>query len=250
MSIRRCLPPLGLLGACLLAGLSAAAAGKEGTKGDTRTRDRADAVVSLTLAHDLEEQGRRTQSPLALVTAAEILHKIKLPLEDLKEEPKVEVKEGKAPEEEKVEPPPSLKEQEAVLLADARSLIERLLKKGELTGTEADALRTMVTRVEKMKLERGAVGGPKQRNGMLNPGSTHAYRLLFQGQVTAYVRVFGNEKTSLQVTVTDAEGKVCGVDSGYNPGGTWVPPLAGERPFTIRVTNNGTEKVAYRLVTN
>jgi hypothetical protein len=249
MSIRRCLALLGLLGACLPAAL--AAAGKEeSTKSDPKAKDRAEAVLYLTLAHDLEEQGRRAQSPLALITAAEILHKIKVRLENLPEEPKVEVKEGKPVVEEKLDPPPTIQEQEALLLADARSLIDRLARKGDLSKTDADALRTMANRVEKMKGDRGAVGGPKQRNGVLNAGYTHAFRLLFQGQVTAYVRVFGNEKTTLQVTVTDEEGKVCGVDSGYNPGGTWVPPLAAERPFTIRVTNTGSEKVAYRLVTN
>jgi hypothetical protein len=248
MSIRRCLPPLGLL--CLVAALSAGAADREGTKGDVEAKDRADAVLNLTLAHDLEEQGRRTGSPLALITAAEILHKIKVPLGELKDEPRVEVKEGKPQEEEKADPPLSLNEQEKLLLAEARSLIDRQAKKGDLSKADAEALRTMATRVEKMKLLRAAVGGPKQRNGVLNPGYTHAYRLLFRGQETAYVRVFGNEKTTMQVTVTDEEGQVRGVDAGYNPGGTWVPALAGERPFTIRVTNTGTEKVAYRMVTN
>jgi hypothetical protein len=236
-----------LLGGCLLAALpSPAAEGRE----DAKSRDRADAVLSLALAHDLEVQGRKAKSPLALITAAEIIHKIKLPMEDLNVEPKVEVKEGRPVAEEKAPPPPTLREQEQLLLADARSLIDKLVKGNELNKAEADALRTMAARVEKMKVERGAVGGPKQRNGVLRPGYTHAYRLDFEGKVTAYVRIFGNEKTSLQVTVTDETGKVCGVDAGYNPGGTWVPELAGIHAFTIRVTNSGTAGTPYRLVTN
>ncbi len=244
MQFRRCLPVLGLLAAVL-----SPAAGAD-RKEDARAKDRADAVLSLALAHDLEGQGRKSKSPLALIAAAEILHKIKLPPEDLNVEPKVEVKEGKPVPEGKVPPPPSLKEQEQLLLADARSLIDRLVRTNEVRTAEAEALRTMAARVEKMKVERGAVGGPKQRNGFLRPGYTHAYRLDFEGEVTALVRVFGNEKTSLQVTVTDETGKVCGVDAGYNPGGTWLPELAGVHAFTIRVTNSGTTGTPYRLVTN
>jgi hypothetical protein len=249
MNLSRSLQGLGLLGACL-AVVAASRAAADKPKEDAKAKDRAEAILSLSLAHDLEEQGRKTKSPLALITAAEILRKIKVKPVEMTDEPKVEVKEGKPLPDGRIDPALTLPEQEQILLKDARSWIDKQLQAKDLTKAEADALRTMATRVEKMKLDRGAIGGPKQRTGYLRPGYTHAYRLIFQGQVTAYVRVFGNEETTLQVTVTDATGQVRGVDSGYNPGGTWVPPVAGEHPFTIRVTNSGQAPAQYRLVTN
>jgi hypothetical protein len=140
--------------------------------------------------------------------ATAILHGIKAPLEDLKVEPKIDSPDGKAPEQ-KMEAPPTLKEQEALLLADARSLIDKLAKKGTLSQADADALRALATRVEKTKVERGAAGGPKQFSAFARPGQGFTFTLAFAGRTPACVRVFGNG-VPVEVTVPI---RACGRDA-------------------------------------
>ncbi len=237
-----------LSGLVLLGALGRPAAGGEEPKDDPTAKARADAVQAMALAADMEERGRKAQSPLALIAAAEILRGIKAPLEDLKVQPKTEAPDGKAPE--KAEAPPTLKEQEALLLGDARSMIDKLARKGTLSQADADALRALATRVEKMKVERGAAGGPKQGNTFIRPGQSCEWTLEFAGGGRdGCVRVFGNG-VPVEVTVSDREGHVRGSDSGMRPGCNWTVFNPGTHLFRIRVTNVGGKGTSVRMVTN
>jgi len=256
MKYRRCLPGLALLaGFCLLAvGVSPKASrgdDRKVTRAEQEARARAETnagvVLQLSLAHDLAEQGRRTKSPLALVTAAQLLRTLKSLPETVKDKPKVEGDAGaKAPEDEILLSP---REESDLLLKDARSLAEKQVKDGALTEKEAAAIETLARQVEKSAATRGARGGPQQRTGFVHPGQTHVYTIDFNGLTPEYVRVFGNGKALLRVQVRNRRGVLSGEETAYNPGGTWYSGPGGG-VYSIHITNVGEAGTSYRMITN
>jgi hypothetical protein len=217
-----------------------------------RSEANAQVILKLTLANDLAERGRKNKSPLFLVTAAEILRKIKDEPWTVKDEPRVEGEKSPAGSE-GAEEPLSAADQSLILLADARKMADNLARDGTLTRPEAAAVQTLARQVENSKVPpgtRGARGGPQQRLGFLAPRATHAYRIDFDGLGTEYVRVLGNGRTALQLSVTNSRGVLRGVDSGTNPGGTWDPKGPGGEVYTIRITNTGDVGTSYRMITN
>jgi hypothetical protein len=263
MRIQRWLTGLGGVACCSVVALTVSAvSGEEEKRVLTRAEQEAKArgeanarvIRQLTLANDLAEEGRKIKSPLCLISAAEVLRKITDEPRTVKAEPRVEGAKPPAGSDEKAEEPLSAWEQSDLLLADARSMADRQARDGTLTRAEADAVKTLARQVEGPKRRpittRAARGGPQQRTGFLAPRTTHAYRIEFDGLTTEYVRVFGNGKTTLQLSVTNSRGVLRGVDSGANPGGTWVPGGPGGDVYTIRITNTGEVGTPYRMITN
>jgi hypothetical protein len=215
-----------------------------------RAEDNAQVVVQLGLAHDLAEQGRRMKSPLALVAAAQLLRTIKtLPL-PVKDRAKVEYEPGATPaKEEEAEAPLSPAEEAELLLQDARVLADRQAKAHALTQQEHAAIETLIKQVKNAAQTRGARGGPQQRTGWLGPGQTHAWAIDFNGLTPEYVRVFGNGRTLLRLTVRNNRDVLKGEETAYNPGGTWYSGPGGG-VFTVRVTNVGNVGTSYRMISN
>jgi hypothetical protein len=244
-----------LAGCCLLTALAPPAVSGDDklTRKEKEARDRAEAngqvIVQLTLANDLFEEAFRNNSPLALVAAAEILRKLKDDPRPVKAEPIVEgARPAPGTEEKPAEISP--KEQSVVYLAEAVSMAKRMVRAKEMTEEEAAAVRTLTQQVANIPIKRGAKGGPQQRSGFLAPGATHVYRIDFDGLGTEYVRVFGNNKTTLKVSIANSRGVLRGVDTGTNPGGTWSPDGPGNEVYTIRIANIGNAGTTYRLMTN
>ncbi len=253
------IPRLAVLG--LMAALAPAVVGEEEARrvltraekeAQARSEANAQVIVQLTLANDLAEQGRKSKSPLALIAAAEILRKLKDEPRTVKDEPRVEGTKSPAGQE-KAEEPFSAADQSVLLLADARTMADKLVREGAMTRQEGAAVQTLARQVEGIKIQpgsRGARGGPQQRIGFLAPRATVAYRIDFDGLGTEYVRVFSNGRTTLRLSVTNSRGVLRSADSGANPGGTWVPSGPGGEVYTIRITNTGSAGTSYRMITN
>jgi hypothetical protein len=224
-------------------------AGRE-REAQVRAETRGEAVRQLGLAHELEEYGRETRSPMALIAAARVLRRVSLYPSDLPAEPRVEGVDGRPATGVRVEPPLSTGEAVAVLLADARHLIGRQVRDGSLARGEAEALGQLARQVETMKMDRGAIGGPKQRAGYLHPGEAHCYRICVVGWGPARVRVLGPARAALELTVSSDHGRLRGATAGPNPGVEWWPHLPGLEVVTVRLANPGPAGAAYRLLVN
>jgi hypothetical protein len=225
---------------------------------DSPKEDKANAEASaatvqqLALAHELAKQGRRAKSPLALLTAAQILRSLKMAPQTVDDKPQVEGDTGSAAtrNEAEIEKPLSPMEESQLLLQDARTLAGRQLKDHTLSRDQLDAIETLARQVESTKISfRGARGGPQQRCGFLHPGQTNVYRIDFNGLTPEYVRVFGNGRTMLSIAVLTPGGALRGEETAYHPGGTWYSRPGGNT-FTIRIRNVGNQGTSYRLITN
>jgi hypothetical protein len=250
MNNRRWLACLGLL-ACgaLTAILSAPVVGEE-PKGDAdkqkAAKEASEAVAHLALVQDLTARGRKEKSPLALLAAAEVLGKIEVPFQELKEKPEVSGKAGPTGE---VPPLLDRREEFDLLVADARSMAKRLVKDGTLTPAAGEAVGALADSIA-FKGVRGAVGGVKRKNGWLAPGQTHTWRVDFDGRSLARVFAFSEGRSPVQVTVSNTREQVRGEDTGWNPAVGWMPEDRAGGVFLIRITNVGDYGTPYRLVSN
>jgi hypothetical protein len=237
----------GLLAVALVPGAQSDEPRNEGPR-EKAAQARSEAVSQLALAQALATRGRQTKSPLELLTAAEILRRLGVPVEELKVEPKVEGKAGDT--EARVEPPLSLAEEADVLLEDARSLASRQLKEGKLSEASAAAIESLAREIKSLKTTRGALGGPRRRAGFLHPGQSHTFTIEYNGYSMARVFVHSEGRSPLRVVVHNADGAVRAEDSGWNPSVGWMPARRPAVPFVIRVENIGNVGTPYRLVTN
>jgi hypothetical protein len=242
---------LALVGGLLAAALGSRAASDEPkarSPEEKQAQERSEVAAQLALAQTLAARGRRTHSPLELLTAAEMLRRLGAPVQSLNVEPKVGGKPGEG--QAKAEPLMSPAEEADILLADARSMAAKLAKEGKLSEAGASAIEALARDVQKIERTRGAIGGPKRRGGFLYPGQSHTFDIDFDGWSMARVFVTSEGRSPLRVTVTNLNGLMRGEDGGWNPSVSWMP---GRRPggvFVIRVENIGDYGTAYRLVTN
>jgi hypothetical protein len=251
MSTCRRLACLALVGGLLGAAVASRAVSDEPRAKTEKEKDadhRGEAAAQLALAQTLAAHGRRTHSPLELVTAAEILRHLGAPVQELKIEPKVEGKAGEGPA--KAEPLMSPTEEADILLADAKSMAVKQAKEGKLSEAGAAAIEALARDVQKIEKTRGAFGGPKRRSGFLYPGQTHTFNIDFDGWSMGRVFVNSEGRSPLRVTVTNLDGFMRGEDGGWNPSVAWMPPRQRGGVFVIRVQNIGDYGTPYRLVTN
>jgi hypothetical protein len=230
----------------MLAVLAAGEKAAGETPKEKEAAEASNAAAQIALAQDLADRGRKAHSPLALLTAAEILGKIDVPIKELKDKPEVSGKAGADGE------APALLDRvdEAKLLVeDAKSMANRLVKDGAMTPEAAAAVKALAKDVV-IKESRAAIGGVKRKNGWLAPGQSHTYRIDFDGWSMARVFAFSEGRSPLQLTVTNTNERVRGEDTGWNPSASWMPGERSGGVFIIRVTNVGDHGTPYRLVTN
>jgi hypothetical protein len=198
------------------------------------------AVEALAMARRLAEYGERTQSPMALVTSAQIL--INTPTQPLEGEPEAQV--DAAPE-----------GQQAGAKTDTmgtRLDPLQLLSQAESMAGDNEHVRALVAQLRgrAQSATRGATGGPRSGFYRVNALSTNTHTVSFVAQEQAIVCIDGDDDTDLDLYVYDANGNHIGDSEGpYDfECVRWVPRWTGA--FYIRVRNLGYVYNVYEFATN
>jgi hypothetical protein len=230
--------------ACLVLRAGAEEPKKEDPK-EAKSRAVSEAVRQLALAHELAARGREHQSPLDLLTAAEIFRSTKW--QTLDKEPTVEGKPGEGKAEQASEL--TTEDEAQNLLRDATKMAEKLVRADKMKAEEASAIDALAKEIAR-KSYRGAIDGPKRRGGFLYPGQTHTFRIDYDGWSMARVFVSSEGRSPLRVWVTNLDGVERAEDAGWNPSVSWMPGRRVGGLFIIRVQNIGDYGTPYRLITN
>jgi hypothetical protein len=191
-------------------------------------------LEALQTAHNLAKYGYRTESPSALIAAAEILAQVRT--QPLGAE--AEVSGAAAGEGAKTEKPDF---SPVNLLADARKLAA-----GDTAllawADDVEAIASVAT--------RGAVGGSRYQVDRVAAGATNTYKLSFRNDGIAEIAVSGDGDTDLDLYVYDSSGNLIGYDEGYSDDCyvRWQPKWTGA--FTIVVKNHGGVYNQFEIATN
>lgn len=193
-------------------------------------------VSALRVAMDLAKLGYETESPSALIEAANIL--ASTPTQALEAE--IEQGEQIANEKEKAD---KAQLTPAQLIADARDLTEdaHLLALADNVAAKLNA---------QAEGTRGAVGGPKSGYGTVYARSYTYYTAKFWANEIAEVVVSGDGDTDLDLYVYDENGNLITSDTDYTDDCyvRFYPRWTGS--FTIKIVNRGGVYNNYVIVTN
>jgi hypothetical protein len=228
---------LSLLGASmvafLVAGASLAAEPAKGKEAQAKPKvtPQAQAVVDHALAAQLAAYGKRTQNPLALITAAQIMKNA--PTQEAKVK---KTTQGKPVSQEKgkgMAPTPEL------LLADAKAL------------TQDPALLELIEKVAKAEATRDALGGPKKHVDNVSAGSADLFQVTFVGGEIAKVALIGDGDNTLDVFVYNSKGRMVAKATGEGDKALveWFPRKT--ETFIVKIANRGRHISSnYILLTN
>jgi hypothetical protein len=238
MRKQSCLVPLIGLGSLVLLCIPIAAKSQSSSRGavsavdTTRTSAGVRAVEAIALARRLAAFGERAQSPLALVTAAQILI----------DNPTIPLDAG-------------AEEDSAADLVSGQprplNVHALLVKARALSGGDA-ALGTVISQLDAASrtIPRGTVTGPRQRYQRIAAGGRLIHNIAFVGRMPAVVYVSGDGGTNLELGVYDSRGKL--VTSDVTRFGDclvrWVP-VRSDR-YRIQVRNRDGTPDWYLLITN
>jgi hypothetical protein len=190
------------------------------------------AVEAIALARRLASFGERARSPLALVTAAQIL--VDNPTTPLDPSAK-----GDSATDSVNGPPAPLNVH--TLLAEARAL----------SGGDA-ALGSVIARLDAAArtIPRGTGAGPRQRYQRIAARGRLIHNIAFVGKLPAVVYVSGDGGTNLELGVYDSQGKL--VTSDVTRFGDclvkWVPKQSDR--YRVEVRNRDGTPDWYLLITN
>jgi hypothetical protein len=216
---------------CLLARLPAVADSKDETPPPDSI---ADDVANIAMASRLAEWGLDpdNKSPLAVITAASILRKIK-------------TKEGTIK-------PKSEGTADAAVAYDDKAMVkesDRLLDEAVKLAKGDRAIKDLADKVRK-GTTRGGLNGPMQYQMWLRPGQTDTFNLKFKKG--AWVRISTRQTGScpLHLEAHNVQGVLRSSDQSANPTLGWMPHQTDGSDFTVTVTNRGPTRTFYYLFTN
>ncbi|MDP2424163.1 MAG: hypothetical protein Q8M23_07440, partial [Bacteroidales bacterium] len=199
-----------------------------------REGDQSVELQALTLAWENAVMGYRTQNPLYLMSAAQLL--IDNPSSELqvKKMQEAELKSTGSKEASEIILDP------AKLLEDAKSF------------AYGDAIVTEMIK-EKMKSvsgSRGAVGGPYKLTRRVEANDFNIYSIRFRSNELAEIAVIGDSDTDLDLFVFDANDNIIVSDEDYTDRCyvSWIPKWTGE--FKIVVMNRGGVFNRFTILTN
>ncbi len=205
-----------------------------------------DPVADLATAHYLIDYARKTKSPEALITAAQILHRMK-PVKqlDVKASSSIDA-EPKKTTEVASDALPDLKTEAVELLAEAK----KLSANDPHIVALADAITNRAT--------RGAVDGPRMFAKPLLAGGSDTFTIRFDPGLPVQIAVMGQGNAKLRVMLS-YRASIDGVLASSVPLGkseglvgrvSFMAPVADHVTVYVSVRNLGKVPTAYRLVTN
>lgn len=187
----------------------------------------------IALAASLAAHGYRTNSPLSLMAAAQIL---------MENPPGVFT----ATPDETVTPP-ATKPGPRVQLDP-----QRLLAAAQNLARDNSNITAVVSQLQERANagSRGARGGAQAGSGIVVAGGTNTYHIEFYGKETASVRIRGDGDTDLDCYVYNSSGTLVALDNDRTDFCVldWYPQYTG--PYRIVIRNLGSVYNAYQIVTN
>lgn len=204
-----------------------------------------DTIQNMRLAMQLATYGYQTESPMALVEAAEILSDIDI--QDLKPESVEEnIKDKDAKKDDTNDPTKEIQKKE-----HGKYTVAELLEDAKKMAADDQNLLSIIDNLQATSGEgRGAVGGPRSGYYRLHAGCHTDFVCAFKKGVTATVVVSGDGDTDLDLYVYDENGRFIARDSDYSDDCivTWVPRWTGN--YTIRIVNRGSVWNDFVIATN
>jgi len=207
--------------------------------GAVKVSPEAEAVAQVGLAQSLMKYGRANKSPQALITAAEILGRIK---------PRANQNEPTTKQEAKPTTAPKARSHTERLPDDPQSLLAEAKKMAPGDSYIAALADRVSSLLEERK--RGRVPGPIVVRNRVPAYSSQTYTWQFYGGEVARVAVSGDGDTDLDLYVYDARGNLIGSDTDSSDDciASWVPIWTGT--FHVKVVNRGSVYNDYALATN
>lgn len=233
---------------------------KAGDEPAAKDNKEGDSVNNVLLAYKLAEYGRGKDhpSPLALITAAEILSGFKVAdpnakdaregLKDYKAEP------GEGSTVVKADPQGFFKEEAGKLLDEAAKMLDA---DQDHLPADITLMKNELARVRKaMKGEgtgsRAPAAGPLVYRMKVKPGQTDTYNVKFNQNEWARIAVHseGGPDSRLYVAAVNPRGVKRADDGGHDPSIAFIPHAKDDVDFKITVTNKGPAEVVYQLFIN
>jgi len=189
------------------------------------------AMQTIILAGQLTKYGYENNSASALIQAAELY--LSVGLTEFKPDSLVIGKGEETKKDEYVSHDPQK------ILADAKTLAD---------GDQV--LLSMIDRVEKSKISRGAVGGPKYGEYKVWGNSYNTFTVKFWANERATVVVTGDGDTDLDLYVYDENGNLIAKDEDYSDDCVvnFMPRWTGL--YIIKIVNRGNVYNRYAIGTN
>jgi hypothetical protein len=220
---------------------------KQPNRSQEKGKEGSSAAVSLLdQAGQLVRYARENESPIAMLTAVQIIRSVKVQegSERLaKKQSEAQKDSDQAKEVKKgATAPPTFDTQK--LLAEARSWAKSDTHVKALIDTEASKAKSSSAGT------LGATEGPVVHIDAVGPRRIDTYTVTFRGGQVARVAAIGDGDTDLDLYIYDENGQevVRDTDSSDNCVVQWTPKWTGE--FRVKVVNLGYEANAYMLMTN
>lgn len=197
----------------------------------------------LAIASQLAAYGRRTNSPLALATAAEILQRHPTQALQARPEEVAGTTTARGAAAARADRPPREFTAQA-LLEEARA------------ASPTPEFAAVIQQIERRGAEaargtaRGAIGGPRRGVYRVQAHSTNRHRITFRADEPGMVYISGDGDTDLDLFIYDENGNLIGQGIGYSDTETvrFRPRWSGD--FVIEVRNLGPVWNEYVLATN
>ncbi|MDJ0714503.1 MAG: hypothetical protein QNJ54_09810 [Prochloraceae cyanobacterium] len=202
--------------------------------------ERSRGLENLVLVPKLVAFGRKHNSPLALVTAAQIL--LETPLEQLEvEKTEEEPLPGDPPHQTQV-----TKRKESIQIYDPKVL---LAEARTMAGEDRNILGA-ISQLEKRGATRGAIPPYQYYVGPVSAYSSLTFSIVFERNQVAYVYVIGDGDTDLDCFVYDLNGNLITSDTSFADVCelAWIPYRTVE--FDIVIKNYGSVYNEFVLTTN
>jgi hypothetical protein len=212
---------------------------EEKKDGEAKANPTARAVTEMATADSLIKFGRKYRSPIALITAAEILGKIQsVPID---KPPTTKSDQAKSDEHGESKKGFVETNAPASLLAEAKKM------SSNDTHVIAIADRVATSLDEKPK---GRSPGPFRGVYVIPGHSSQTFLWTFRGDETAVVALSGDGDSDLDLYVYDDDGDPIDSDTDYSDDcvTTWIPRWTGT--FIVKVVNRGSVANAYAIGSN
>ena len=219
---------------------TAATADADQTEG--KSSEQSDAVQDIATAYKLADWGRRMdpQSPFALCTAAEMLHRTTL----------FDGTDPKFNKDNHVTAPEGVEKSDpkTAFAADVDKLLDEAVKMAKTNKQDVATVQAMAKAVRE---GRGGLNGPLMFTMRLRPGQTDTYNIKFKKGEWVRIAVRHAEDNIVDLHAADRAGHDRAADWARNPVISFLVRQGDGQDYKVTVRNaRGSDTITYQLFTN